>query len=79
MAIKKFDKVKSFEDVEKVIQDFRENISLQDLKAGDVRTTAPTTDTLDKTRYTIAEESGVPTIYYRTTDGTLYKWGGTAV
>ena len=71
--IKKFEKVKSFEDVEKVLQDLRDNLSLQDLKAGDVRTTAPTTETLDKTRYTIVEESGVPVIYYRTTSGTLYK------
>jgi len=71
--IKKFEKVKSFEDVEKVIQDLRDNLSLQDIRAGDVRTVAPTADTLEKTRYTIAEESGVPVIYYRTTDGTIYK------
>ena len=73
MGIKKFDRVKSFEDVEKVLQDFRDNISLQDLRAGDVRTTAPTVNTLEKTRYTIVEESGVPVIYYRTTDGVIYK------
>ena len=69
----KFERVKSFEDVEKVLQDLRSNISLQDLRAGDVRTTAPTTGTLEKTRYTIVEESGVPVIYYRTTSGVLYK------
>ena len=73
MAIKKFEKVKSFEDVEKVIQDLRDNLSLQDIRAGDVRTIAPTTDTLDKTRYSIVEESGVPVIYYRNTLGTIYK------
>ena len=73
MAIKKFEKVKSFEDVEKVIQDLRDNLSLQDIRAGDVRTIAQTTDTLDKTRYAIVEESGVPVIYYRNTSGTIYK------
>ena len=77
--IKKFEKVKSFEDVEKVIQDLRDNLSLQDIKAGDVRTSVPTTDTLDKTRYTIVEESGVPIIYYRTTAGSIYKLPMTAV
>ena len=73
MALKKFDKVKSFEDVEKALQDFRENLSIQDLRAGDVRTEAPTTDSLEKTRYTIVEESGVPVIYYRTSAGVIYK------
>lgn len=79
MGLKKFEKVNSFEDVEKVIQDLRDNLSLQDIRAGDVRTATPTTDTLDKTRYTIVEESGVPVIYYRTTAGTLYKLQMTAV
>lgn len=78
--IRKFEKVKSFEDVEKVLEDLRNNLSLQDLKAGDVRVDAPTADTLDKTRYTISEISGgVPTLYYRATDGKLYKWEGTLV
>ena len=73
MGIKKFEKVKSFEDVEKVLQDIKDNLSLQDIRAGDVRTTAPTTDTLEKTRYTIVEESGIPVIYFRATSGTIYK------
>lgn len=78
MAIKKFGKPQNLDDVEKQFQDMRDNLSLQDLRAGDVRKEAPTDKTLDKTRYTIAEEGGVPTIYYRATDGKIYKWNGTA-
>ena len=73
------DKPKDFEDVQQRLKDIKDRITLEDLNIGDVRTTAPTTSTLDKGKLTVVEESGVPSIFYNTINGVLYKWVGTAV
>ena len=78
MGIRKPEQITSFEQLNNYLLHFYENLSISDLKAGDLREEAPTVDKLDKTRYTIAEVGGVPSIYYKTKEGNLYKWDGTA-
>lgn len=71
--------VKTFEDVNKVIQDFFNNLGLDDLKPSGVRTEAPEVSQLGKGRKTIVELNGVPYIYYQTLDGVMYRTAMTAV
>jgi len=78
--IQKPSKIETFDDLNKVLQDWFNNLSISDLKAGDLRTAIPTADQIDKTRYTIVEvPGGVPTIVYRDTNGNRYKWEGTLI
>lgn len=78
MSIQKPTKIESFEDLNKFLQDFFNNYSIEDLKGTGVRTEAPTTATLGKGRFVIVELSGVPTLYYNTLNGVLYKVALTA-
>jgi hypothetical protein len=72
MALKKPEKPVNLDDVHKFMQDVYYNLSMDDIKAGNLKTEAPTTDTIDKGRARLVEENGVPKHYYRATDGTLY-------
>ncbi len=72
MSLKKPEVPKSFDDVHKFMQDVFYNLSMDDVKAGDLKDEAPTTDTIDKGRSRLVEVSGVPKLYYRGTNGTLY-------
>ena len=67
------DTIKTFEDLNKFIQDFFDNHGLDDLKPSGVRQAAPTASELNKGQYLISEISGVPYIYYRALSGSLYK------
>lgn len=80
MSLQKPEKPASWEDVHRFMLDVYYNLSLDDIKAGNLKTEAPTTDTIDKGRARLVEENGVPKTYYRSTDGTLYLTGtGTPV
>lgn len=72
MSLRKPEKPQSFDDVHKFMQDVYYNLSPDDVKAGDLKTEAPTTETIDKGRQRLVEESGVPKLYYRSTNGNLY-------
>lgn len=72
MALRKPEKPQSWDDVYKFMQDVYYNLSPDDVKAGDLKTEAPTTETIDKGRQRLVEVSGVPKIYFRGTNGTLY-------
>jgi hypothetical protein len=72
MSLRKPEKPSSLDDVHKFMQDVYYNFSMDDVKAGDLKTAAPTTDTIDKGRSRLVEENGVPKLYYRGTNGTLY-------
>jgi hypothetical protein len=78
MSIQKPSKIENFEQLNKFIQDFFNNYGQDDLRGSGIRTEAPTTDTLGKGRQAIVELSGVPYLYYLTTDGVLYKTTMTA-
>lgn len=73
MTLKKFDQFKDFQDVKKAHEDLKANFSFDDISFGDLKTTAPTTSTLDKGRFRVVEEANVPVLYVRATNGTLYK------
>lgn len=79
MTLKKFDRFESFDDVMNWHRDLLAFLSFDDLNLGNLKTTAPTTDTIDKGKFRLVEESGVPVIYYRSTGGSLYKLNWTAV
>lgn len=79
MSLRKFDKIQSFEDVKRMHEDHLGNLSFDDLNAGDLKTVAPTTDTLSKGKFRLVEESGVPVLYYRNLSGSIYKQIMTAV
>ena len=70
--IKKPEAVKTFEDVNKVLQDFYNNLGIEDLRPAGIRDAVPTADELNKGRLVITEVSGVPRLYARGTNGTLY-------
>lgn len=63
----------NFDDVKRQFKDIRDRITLEDLNPGNLRTDAPTTETLDKGKLTVVELSGVPWIYYQTISGVIYK------
>lgn len=71
--------IKDISDIKRVLTDWYNNIGLDDLRGTGVKTEAPTVDSLDLGRSLIAEESGVPVLYYKTLDGVLYKTTLTAV
>ncbi len=66
----------TLEEVKKLQTDIRENIGLEDMRVGALSTDAPTTNTIDKGRFRFVELSGVPYLYYRTINGTVYKFAG---
>lgn len=70
---------KTLEEVYNLLQDWFNNLGLDDLKPSNVRTEAPTVATLNKGRFAIVQLSGVPYIYYHTTGGVLYRIAMTAV
>lgn len=72
MSLRKPEEPKSFRDVHGFMQDVYYNLSHDDVKAGDLKTEAPTTDTIDKGRQRLVEVGGIPKLYYRALDGTLY-------
>ena len=74
------EKPKSFDDVKQQFQDIRDRMTLEDLNPGSVRTEEPTTETLDKGKLAVVElTAGTRWIYYRDTDGTLFRAQFTAV
>ena len=73
MSISKPEKPKDLNDVYDFMQEVFNNLSFDSLNAGDLKTTAPTTNTLDKGKFRLTEISGVPTLYYRNLNGTIYK------
>ena len=72
-------KIENWDDLNKVVQDWYNNLGLDDLRGTGVRTAAPTVASLDAGRSVIVEISNVPTLYYKTLNGTLYKQLLTAV
>jgi len=74
--VKRFE-IRSLEDVQKALDSMRQSLSPEDLGAGKLRTEAPTSDSLDKGRFALAEISGAPRLYYRALDGTIYEFIGT--
>lgn len=80
MGIEKPQEPKSFAEVHKILQDIYNNISLADMRAGDVRESAPTAETLDKTRMAVFDDgTNAPSIFYRARNGTVYQFSGTPV
>lgn len=77
MSLKPVDEPKTFDDVSKMYQGIKDDLGFEDLKIGNMRTVAPTTATLEKGKFAFAEISNVPTLYYRNTNGTIYKFTGT--
>lgn len=71
--LKKFDRIENFEDVKKMHEDHLSNLSFDDLSVGDLKTEAPTAQSLSKGKFRLVEESGVPVLYYRAINGNLYK------
>lgn len=76
MGVEKPSKIENWDDMNKYIQAQFNNLSLADLKSNDLRETAPTADSLDKTRFAVYDPNGVPAIYYRGRDGNVYKFQG---
>lgn len=76
--LRRFDTFETFEDVKKMHRDLKDNLTFEDINAGNVLTSVPTTETLEKGHCTLREISGVPTLYYRNLSGTIYEWVGTA-
>ena len=73
MPLKKPQTPKSFEEVHRFQEDIYNNLGMDDLKPSNTRTDAPTTETMDKGRFTVVELSGVPYIYYLSLSGVLYR------
>lgn len=73
MSLERGRRINNFKDVEDLYQMILDRISWSDLTVVDLRTSAPTTATLDKGKAVIAELSGVPTLYFNSTGGVLYK------
>ena len=73
MTLRQFDEFKDLADVKKMHRDIKNNLTFDDLNVGKLSTDAPTTSTLDKGKFRLVEISGVPFLYYRAVDGTIYK------
>ena len=73
MALKTSERLFGFEGVTKEFEWIYNNFGMNNLKAGGVKTEAPTAEQLDKGQMVISEVAGVPYVYYRTLAGTLYK------
>jgi len=71
--MKKPETIDTIEKADDFARDVFSNLNFSDLRIGDLRTEAPTTKTLDKGRYRFVEISGVPSLYYRAVNGTIYK------
>lgn len=71
--IQKPEKITNFDQLNKFVQDFYNNIGIEDLKTAGVLTSAPTADQLNPGQQRIVELSGVPYVYYKTIAGVLYK------
>jgi len=78
MTLKKFDKFDE-QALRSAHEDLKNNLSMDDMGTGNLKTVVPTTDTLDKGKFRLVEESGVPVTYYRAISGTIYKQTWTAV
>lgn len=80
MTIKKVENIRDFPEVKEALDDIFNNLSPEDMRTGNFRTSVPTTKSIDKGRFAWAEISGVPTYFYRGTNGTIYKlFEGTAI
>ena len=79
MTIKKPEQFTDIEKASEFAQDVFHNLSLDDMKPGQLQTTTPTTKTLEKGRMRIEEEVGVPFLYIRTLGGDIYKFSGTLI
>lgn len=74
MGFGKPPKVTNWDEMNKVLQDLYNNYSASDLKGNDVRETAPTSESLEKTRRAVLDDgSSAPVEYYRARNGTVYK------
>lgn len=73
MSLSKPEKPKDLNDVYDFMQEIFNNLDFNSINAGDLKTIAPTTDTLDKGKFRLTEIAGVPTLYYRNLAGTIYK------
>ena len=73
MSLSKPEKPKDLNDVYDFMQEVFNNLSFDSLNAGDLKTTAPTTDTLDKGKFRLVEIANVPFLYYKNLAGTLYR------
>lgn len=67
------------EEVRKVYGAIQDNFSFDDIKVGNIKSSVPGVNDLRKGGFQLAEIGGVPTLYFRTTSGTLYKFTGVAV
>ncbi len=79
MSIPRTKDIKDFPEVKSEFQRFLDNLSFDDITITSIRTTQPTTDSLDSGKFAFGEIAGVPTLFYRTTSGTIYSWTGIAV
>lgn len=70
--IRKPETVSDFEGVNKVLQDFFNNLGVDDLRPSGIREGVPGSEEVNKGRFVITEVSGVPRLYIRGTNGTLY-------
>ena len=69
--MRKFEKIDSWDQLNQFVQDLYNNLSLSDLRPSEVRTEAPTTDTLDKGRFALYDDGTTRRIYFRALDGTI--------
>lgn len=65
--------------IKELHEDVINNFSLEDVRGVNPRSSEPSSEQIDKGKFSLGEISGVPVIYYRTTAGVIYKWEGTAV
>jgi hypothetical protein len=70
---------KTLDDVKSYLLDVRNNLSLANMNPADIQTKAPTVNDVDSGKFAHAEIAGVPTLYYKTLNGVLYKFTGVAV
>lgn len=70
--IKKPQEPADLKDVHRFQEDLYNNLSMDDVKNGNLKTEVPTTDDLEIGRFRVVEISGVPTLYHRATNGNIY-------
>lgn len=67
---------KTFEEVRQYFYEIHDNLSLANVQPSDIRTTQPTATEIEEGKFAHAEISGVPTLFYKSLSGTIYKFEG---